>query len=303
MNNSDILFIYDAKMCNPNGDPDEENRPRMDYPTQTNLVSDVRLKRYIRDYLQEKGNILYVQKGDAGETVNASVRIQQALGQKKAAKLSEEDLQKLLDMLIDVRLFGATMPIKLEGKGQSIAYTGPVQFNWGYSLNKVYLLDSKSITSHFSSESGKEQGAIGKDYRVKYSLIAFHGVISGYNAKKTALKEEDVAMLDESILKAIPLHATRSKMGQEPRLYIRVEYNSDDFILGDLRKWVRCQTQGDKKEDEVFSVEDVKLDVTELTENLQHHAGKIAQVKVWKDGALALSGSLDALPKVAPLEF
>jgi len=42
MNNSEILFIYDAQMCNPNGDPDEENRPRMDYATQTNLVSDVR---------------------------------------------------------------------------------------------------------------------------------------------------------------------------------------------------------------------------------------------------------------------
>lgn len=301
MNNSDILFIYDAQMCNPNGDPDEENRPRMDYPTQTNLVSDVRLKRYIRDYLQEKGHELYVQKGEAGETVNASVRIRQALGQEKSAKLGKEDLQRLVDKLIDVRLFGATMPIKLEGKGQSIAYTGPVQFNWGYSLNRVYLLDTKSITSHFSSEAGKEQGAIGKDYRVKYSLIAFHGVISGYNARNTGLTAEDVALLDEAILKAIPLHATRSKIGQEPRLYVRVEYTTDDFILGDLRKWVRCQPQAEKKDDEVFSVEDVKLDITALVEKLQENSEKIAQVRVWKDGSLALAGAVDALPKIAPL--
>jgi CRISPR-associated protein Csh2 len=54
INNSDILFIYDAKLCNPNGDPDDENKPRMDYDTQTNLVSDVRLKRYLRDYLMSE---------------------------------------------------------------------------------------------------------------------------------------------------------------------------------------------------------------------------------------------------------
>ena len=55
MNNSEILFLYDAKLTNPNGDPDEENRPRMDYERGTNLVSDLRLKRYIRDYLADQG--------------------------------------------------------------------------------------------------------------------------------------------------------------------------------------------------------------------------------------------------------
>lgn len=48
--NHEILFLYDACLCNPNGDPDEENRPRMDYETRRNLVSDVRLKRYLRDH-------------------------------------------------------------------------------------------------------------------------------------------------------------------------------------------------------------------------------------------------------------
>jgi len=51
MKNKEFLFIYDAAMCNPNGDPDQENKPRMDRATRTNLVSDGRLKRYIRDYI------------------------------------------------------------------------------------------------------------------------------------------------------------------------------------------------------------------------------------------------------------
>jgi len=64
MKNKEFLFIYDAAMCNPNGDPDQENKPRMDRATRTNLVSDGRLKRYIRDYIienrKEENNDVFV---------------------------------------------------------------------------------------------------------------------------------------------------------------------------------------------------------------------------------------------------
>jgi CRISPR-associated protein Csh2 len=80
-NNSEILYIYDARMCNPNGDPDDENKPRMDYNRDRNLVSDVRLKRYIRDYLMDykkdkESNPLtvFVRKID-GSTVNAKTSL------------------------------------------------------------------------------------------------------------------------------------------------------------------------------------------------------------------------------------
>lgn len=59
-NNSDFLFIYDATLCNPNGDPDQENKPRMDYDTKTNLVTDTRLKRSIRDFLKSEGQDIFV---------------------------------------------------------------------------------------------------------------------------------------------------------------------------------------------------------------------------------------------------
>ena len=303
MTNSEILFIYDAQLCNPNGDPDEENRPRMDYPTQTNLVSDVRLKRYLRDYLEEKGHDIYVRKGNAGEVVNATKRIQDVLGQEKAVKLEKDDLDRILQKLIDVRLFGATIPVKLEGKGQSIAFTGPVQFNWGYSLNRAYLLDTQTITSHFGSDASKEQGTMGKDFRIKYSLLAFHGVISAYNAVDTKLTDADVALLDEAMIKAIPLHATRSKVGQEPRLYLRVEYTSDDVILGDLRKWVKASPRDGKKDDEVFSVSDMELDISKLVAKLEQNQDKIAKVVLWHDDALALSADVKSLPKASPLNL
>jgi len=158
LKNSDILFIYDAKLCNPNGDPDDENKPRMDYETSKNLVSDVRLKRYIRDYLESTGHEIFVSKVD-GETVNATVRLQKFFEKEgrevKLNKLTSSDVGFLLSKLFDVRLFGATMPIKAEEdeeKGTPSNFIGPVQFNWGYSLNKVEIVESSSITSIFLEE-------------------------------------------------------------------------------------------------------------------------------------------------------
>jgi len=142
---------------------------------------------------------------------------------------------------------------------------------------------------------------MGKDFRIKYSLIAFHGVLSAYNAKDTKLKDDDVALLDEAMIKAIPLHATRSKVGQEPRLYLRVEYNSDDVILGDLRKWVKAAPKDGKKDDEVFSVNDIVLDVSNLLDKLQQNKDKIARVVLWHDDVLQLSHDLNSVPQASPL--
>ena len=293
--NSEILFIYDATMCNPNGDPDDENRPRMDYERERNLVSDVRLKRYIRDYLQDKGYEIFVAKYE-DQTVNATQRLNNLINENNKKinlnKIDKEGIQWLLSQLIDVRLFGATMPIKSEGtKGSSLTFTGPVQFNWGYSLNKVRLVDSSGITSHFGSEEGKTQGAMGKDYRVYYSLVAFHGIISGNRAKLTNLQEEDIQLLDEAILKAIPLLATRSKIGQYPRLYLRVQYKDTETMLGDFRYHVKPD-----KIEGLRDITDYKLDVTKLKENLAKNIDKLDKVFYWQDENLKITSGGEERP-------
>lgn len=285
-NNSDILFLYDAKLCNPNGDPDDENKPRMDYERNINLVSDVRLKRYIRDYLEWKGHEIFVAKQD-DKSVTATDRIKELLQTDKVNKLSAEQMEELLNRLVDVRFFGATMPLKSEeGKGSSNTFTGPVQFNWGYSLNKTRLVDSSGITSHFSSESAMEQGTMGKDYRVYYSLIAFHGVVSAKRAEKTFLKQEDIELLDEAMIKAIPLMATRSKIGQYPRLYLRVEYTDEFTFLGDLRSCLSISPDDDTLRD----IGQFSLDVTSLYELLINNKEKINTIYCWQDSQLKLDG-------------
>lgn len=290
LNNSDILFIYDAKLTNPNGDADDENKPRMDYETSTNLVSDVRLKRYARDYLVEKGYEVFVAQPE-GKAVTATQRIEGVLkkfdGKVNINKLTDDQIEWLLDQLIDVRLFGATMPIKsADSKGSSITFTGPVQFSWGYSLNPVTLVESNTITSRFSSEADKAT-TMGKDYRLYYSLIAFSGVVSGNRAKHTKMNENDLNLLEEALIKAIPLMATRSKIGQYPRLYLRVEYNSDEFLIGDLRDYIP------RIEDvNVRNITDYTLDLEELKIVLEKHIDKINSISYWHHDQLKIKTDL-----------
>jgi len=287
--NGEILFLYDATMCNPNGDPDDENRPRMDTERERNLVSDVRLKRYIRDYLQDRGYTIYVTKAEG--LVIATDRLKQVLGREDQP--TRRDLPELLARLIDVRLFGATMPVKGErrGEGEAINLTGPVQFNWGYSLNRVQLVESNTISSQFASEERARQGTFGKDYRLYYSLIAFHGVISARRAEvmqrladgrpDVATTEEDLRLLDEAMLKAIPLQATRSKVGQYPRLYARFVFTDAETFMGDPRPNLRLESDRGLR-----SVAEATLEIGGMAERLARVKDRIERVYVWQDPEL-----------------
>ncbi len=197
-----------------------------------------------------------------------------------------------MNYFIDVRLFGITLPLKDPKRGSSITSTGPLQFNWGYSLNKVELIDSPSITSHFAGRTkgegeegegeegegeegeGEEGGAIGKDWRLYYSLIAFYGRISSKAAEYTKLTPSDINDFDNAIWQSIMLQTnTRTKLNQTSRLYIRIEYNDNQFVVGDLRRYIDI----DKKE-ELRDIYDVILDISKLYKVIQSHTGKIAKV-------------------------
>ena len=307
--NSEILFLYDAKLCNPNGDPDEENKPRMDYETRRNLVSDVRLKRYLRDYwiaLAEEawkelgypekqdvwvrqiedspGNIRHV---SAKERIDALAQeFAKAHGKPSASRKELKELIRdrefvewLLRKLVDVRLFGATMPIgEAEGEaGAALTLTGPVQFTWGYSLNRTEILPSSTISSQFAGREGEEKGrygTFGKDWRIKYSLLAFYGTISAWRAQYTRLTERDVRLLDHSMVEALPLLATtRSKLGQTARLYLRLEYRDDQTFLGDLRAGLKLNP-----EEGLEDIADVKLDFSELLAKIYAAKDRIEKV-------------------------
>ena len=282
-NNSEMLFIYDAKMTNPNGDMDNENKPRMDYDTDTNLVSDVRLKRYLRDYFEKQ----------LGEDIFITENAKDA--KDRGTQLTEAN--KTHKDLIDARMFGAVFA----ATGGNDHLTGPVQFNWGYSLNKVELNESSTITSSFSSGEG-----VGKDYRVKYSVIAFNGAINANTAKGTELSDEDVKIFDKAMINAIPFCRTRSKIGQTPRLYLRIEFLNNKTFLNDLREYIKFQS-----EDELTarSIDDFEINIVDLAEYLKSFSDRIKAVHYWKDERLQINGwskleenFTDKMKKIKPLE-
>jgi len=287
--NSEILLVYQAKMCNPNGDPDDENKPRMDPKTNTNLVSDVRLKRYFRDYIIRRFGEKHVWASKVdGKNVSSDERIEK-LG------IEAEDVPT---NCIDARLFGATVPIRAKSKtrkqatpaeedsaskkGKAVAFTGPVQFSWGFSLHPVDLVDSSTITSLFVGRESKGEeayGTMGKDWRLYYSLIAFYGIVSGRRAAGTGMSEDDLKLLDNCLWKALQVEpTTRSKIGESPLLYLRVEYADADTILGDFRACLSVQPKSP-----VRKLEDVEINFAGLIEKLNNKREKIARMYLYSE--------------------
>jgi CRISPR-associated protein Csh2 len=258
--NSEILLIYEAKNCNPNGDPDEENRPRIDLKTRINLVSDVRLKRFFRDYIATRFGEQYIFVTKiSGRSVRADERVRRFSYEgktreeiesrisemKESKKEIKAEIEKLADEVpkrcIDARLFGAVVPIGAgEERGAQRMFIGPVQFTWGFSLHPVEIIESSTITSIFSGrETAEQYGTMGKDWRLYYSLISFYGVISGNRALQTELNYEDLMVLDDILWKSLMIEpTTRSKIGERPHLYLRIEYKNSETLLGDLRRFI-----------------------------------------------------------------
>jgi len=272
-NNSEILFIYDAKMTNPNGDMDNENKPRMDYDTNTNLVSDVRLKRYIRDYYETVDNKEIFITSGAKDAKDRALQM-------RSNNIDYTDL-------IDIKLFGGVYA----AEGGNDHLTGPVQFNWGYSLNPVEITDSSTITSSFSGGEG-----IGKDYRVKYSLLAFSGSVNSSVAEYSTLQEEELTHFDEVVIKSLFQARTRSKIGQTPRLYMRVEMKDKSF-LKDLREYISLTYNVDK-EFLVRSISDIELNLDKLIEYLKANKEAIHKVKIWIDDQINLSHNLEQIKSI-----
>ena len=306
-NNSDFLFIYEAINSNPNGDPDQENKPRMDYDTKTNLVTDVRVKRFIRDYLKTQGHEIFVDmEGDSkvspdtrlvnyiekllsdenkkkeffsdnpemeqkfDEAVKKDKGISEFLKNKKNhSDINLFILEKLVkERFIDIRMFGSAFAVE----GFTRAYTGAIQLNWGYSLNKVELIDSNSIVTIMNDDNS----TFGKDYRVYYSLLAFNGTINKHVAKTTGLTEDDLKIFRDAIWDSIPAMPTRSKLNQYPKLYVELVYNKGvhNGIFGDLRNYVETRPKAGLKDNEVRKFSDLEFDTSKLENLIKENKGE-----------------------------
>ncbi len=278
-NRQEILFLYDVSDSNPNGDPLDSNKPRVDEETGINIVTDVRLKRTIRDYL-------FNFKGyDGTDGKDIFVREAAAAGGglkdgKARAKDFSDSQEEVLKRAIDIRLFGGVIPLK----NDSITFTGPVQFNMGRSLNKVNITHIKG-TGAFASTEGKENKTFREEYVLPYSFIAFHGLINENAAKETKLSDNDIELLHEATWNGTKNLITRSKMGHMPRFLARVVYKeSGNFFIGDLHKKVKIDAA--INDEKIRGIEDFVLDITKLADDVEKHADKIEKLVLTVDDNL-----------------
>ncbi len=264
-NRSELVFLYDLKDANPNGDPLDENKPRIDEETGINLVTDVRLKRTIRDYLHDFKNEEIFVRAVRKEDGNLKTK------EDRLTDLKLTSADDLIQKCVDIRLFGATAAIK----NKSIILTGPVQFKFGRSLHRVKIDFVKGTTVMPSKES-KKQGTFTEEYRLPYSLICFYGIINENAAKETKLTEEDVKLLLDGMWNGTKNLLTRSKAGQVPRLLLKVNYSENNYHIGDLNNMLKLSL--DVPEDEIRDISQVKLDVTELVNTLGKNKGMIRDI-------------------------
>lgn len=275
---SELLFLYDVKDINPNGDPLDENKPRIDEETMENLVSDVRLKRTIRDYLHDFKNHEIFIRGTRDDTTG---NLKDKEDRMKDLKITTAD--ELLKSCIDIRLFGATTAIK----NKSITMTGPVQFRIGRSLHRVKVAFMKGTTVMPSDKKSK-QGTFTEQYVLPYSLIGFYGIVNENAAKTTQLTTDDVNTLMDGLWNGTKNLISRSKVGQMPRLLLNVTYKEKNYHIGDLNALIK-KDKSDLPDEEIRNITQITLDISQLIDALAKNAQKIDHIEYSADPQMSLS--------------
>lgn len=279
----EILFLYDVSWANPNGDPLDENKPRIDEETSVNYVTDVRLKRTIRDYLHDfKKQEIFIREETLEENTNE-------LKTKEAKYKKYGSPSKVLEKCIDIRLFGGTFALKKEKKNKEeveenkegknqFALTGPVQFKYGHSLHKVKCEFVKGTTVMPSGEK-KEQGTFTERYVLPYSLIAFYGIVNENAAENQniPLTDEDLQLMLEAMWNGTKNLISTSKAGQMPRFLLEVTYKEKNYHLGELDK--RIKLLSNELDEKIRDISEVSIDATELVDALLENLSKISVIK------------------------
>lgn len=287
-NRSEIVFLYDAVDTNPNGDPlTEENRPRVDDYTEEAIVTDVRLKRVVRDYLDREGHSILVKA--SGDEARDDKNDRYAELFEQIDEDNEEDvIDTFLDLAADVRLFGDSMAFEDAPTEQS--FTGPVQFNFGRSMHPVHeVTHGKTSVLAADSEDGGAGGNMFSEHRIAYAMLRFHGVIDENAATTTNLTENDVNLLEDGLWYGTrELTNTSSKRGHEPRLLLRVEYTDDEYHVGDLHRSINLtpQTDGPKA---MRDVSHATIECDDMLRLLEDHRDRIEHVDVRASRRLQVS--------------
>ena len=213
-NRYDFVILFDVENGNPNGNPDAGNMPRIDPETGYGLVTDVCLKRKIRNYVEDlkeeaPGYRIYVKEGVPLNRSDAEALTAVGVsGDLKAAKKADPGIdKKLRDFMCsnfyDIRTFGAVMTTFVKGALNCGQVRGPVQLNFARSIDPIVpqevTITRVAITTEADAE--KKGTEMGRKHIVPYALYRAEGYVSANLARKTTgFSEDDLQLLWQAIL-------------------------------------------------------------------------------------------------------
>ena len=209
-NRYEFVLLFDVENGNPNGDPDAGNTPRVDPETGHGLVTDVCLKRKIRNHVAlakdgQEGFQIYIQeKSILNDTNEKAYKAYELKPESKKLPKVIEDAQKITGWMcanfFDIRAFGAVMTTEVNC-GQ---VRGPVQLAFAKSVEPIFAqeisITRMAVTT--KAEAEKQQGdnrTMGRKHIVPYGLYVAHGFVSAPLAEKTGFSEDDLTLLWEAL--------------------------------------------------------------------------------------------------------
>lgn len=223
----DFVLLFDVKDGNPNGDPDAGNLPRIDAETGQGLVTDVCLKRKIRNYVElakaaDQEDIEFAQALPAGTKRNEiyvrekavlNRQHQRAYAAHKENIGKEKEEGKKIQMarewmcqnFFDVRTFGAVMSTGKKGEGKNAGQVrGPVQLTFARSIDPVisqeHSITRMAVTTEKKAdEQSGDNRTMGRKFTIPYGLYVAHGFVSAHLAQQTGFGEDDLNLLWEAL--------------------------------------------------------------------------------------------------------
>lgn len=319
--NSDFIFAFEASMTNPNGDPDQENKPRMDYDTKTVLVSDARRKRDARNFFKAKEMPIFVdtlreQKVPMDKMLEY-YRNQWLTNDQKMAAIFDEypELLEVWERLAkkskkesyidiyedkefkkdkkDFGLFNNLFTTALIQKelidirlfGSAMAVDGVTRtFTGPVQMTWGYSMHAVDLikSNTITSIMNEDNSTFGKKHKIHYGLIMHAGTINKFSAKLTGMTERDQELFRSSLVQGMLMNQTDSKQGQTPLFYLEIQYTPEfDGFLGDLRRFIDVEPF--KEDQPIRSLSDLTINDDRLVDAVRQmkEAGYIDQVIGW----------------------
>lgn len=261
-NRYDFIYLFDVKDGNPNGDPDAGNMPRIDAETGEGLISDVCLKRKVRNYVTvvkgcESPYDIFIKEGSVlNDTINKTA------GETK----TKEDARKAMcDHYFDVRTFGAVMTTGKKNAGQ---VRGPIQLTFSRSISPIvtaeHTITRMAVTDAKESDANEmgTRQTMGRKYTIPYALYQVQGFVSANLAKQTGFSEEDLQLFWDALKNMFDVDHSAARGTMCPRKLIVFKHDTQlgcapSYQLFDL---VKVTQKDPTKPARSFNDYDVQVD-------------------------------------------